>query len=113
MLLVGLLFGVPGYGVPLSNREEGQGYYDLRLSPEKRSGRPLREDLPVITVEFKALSSHDAPSDPKGLAQALGELAARGVEQIDRKGYDCEGGAGCLRYGIAFCGKNVAVACER
>ena len=74
MLLVGLLFGVPGYGVPLSNREEGQGYYDLRLSPEERSGRPLREDLPVITVEFKALSSHDAPSDPKGLARRLGSL---------------------------------------
>ena len=73
----------------------------------------MREDLPVITVEFKALSSYDAPSDPKGLAQALAELAARGVEQIDRKGYDCEEGAGCLRYGIAFCGKNVAVACER
>ena len=113
MLLVGLLFGVPGYGVPLSNREEGRGYYDLRLAPEKRCGRPLREDLPVITVEFKALSSHDAPSDPEGLAQALAELAALGVEQIDRKGYDCEEGAGCLRYGIAFCGKNVAVACER
>ena len=80
MLLVGLLFGVPGYGVPLSNREEGRGYYDLRLALEKHCGRPLREDLPVITVEFKALSSHDAPSDPEGLAQALAELAALGVE---------------------------------
>ena len=87
--------------------------------PEACSRETLRSAVawaisPVITVEFKALSSHDAPSDPEGLAQALAELAALGVEQVlDRKGYDCEEGAGCLRYGIAFCGKNVAVACER
>lgn len=113
MLLVGLLFGVPGYGNPLSNREQGGGYYDLRLAPEPYSGQPLYADLPVITVEFKALAGKDAPTDAAALAEKLARLADEGLEQIDRKDYDAdEPGAKRLRYGIAFSGKHVAVACE-
>ena len=111
MLMTGLLFGVPGYGDPRSNREEGRGYYDLRIAPEGQGGRPVLEDLPVITVELKVLGRSDAPQDGEALTARLAEVAREGLDQINRQRYDCEAPGGCLRYGVAFCGKDVAVAC--
>ena len=113
MLMTGLLFGVPGYGDPRSNREEGRGYYDLRIAPEGQYGQPVPEDLPVVTVELKVLGRSDAPHDGEALAARLAEVAREGLDQINRQRYDCEAPGGCLRYGVAFCGKDVAVACAR
>lgn len=101
MLLVGLLFGAPGYGNPVSNREAGRGRFDIRLLPE-------RAGLPAITLELKFERGADAGR--------LETLAAEALAQIEARAYDAEAagsGAGSLRYGIAFSGKSLAVAVER
>ena len=49
----------------------------------------------------------------EALAARLAEVAREGLDQINRQRYDCEAPGGCLRYGVAFCGKDVAVACAR
>ena len=107
MLLVGLLFGVPGYGNPASNREAGRGRFDIRLAPE-------RAGLPAVTLELKFEHGADA--------SRLQVLAAEALAQIEARAYDADtarGGAGApstagsLRYGIAFSGKSLAVAAER
>lgn len=111
MLVMGLFFGIPGYGDPLSNREAGSGYYDLRLCPEAGAApRGWVSPLPLITVEFKVFRGREGEGDPEALLQA----ARQGLAQIDEKSYDCgETPGGRLRYGMAFCGKDVAVAAER
>lgn len=101
MLLVGLLFGAPGYGNPVSNREAGRGRFDIRLLPE-------RAGLPAITLELKFERGADA-----GRLEAL---AAEALAQIEARAYDAEAagsGAGSLRYGIAFSGKSLAVDVQR
>ena len=110
MLMTGLLYGVPGYGDPLSNREEGHGYFDLRLAPEVRPDRPPRPDLPTITVELKVLAKADAAGDPAAVGEKLAQLAEAALGQVDRRAYDCQELGPRIRYGIAFCGKTVAVA---
>ncbi len=47
MLMMGLLFDVPGYSAPVSNREAGRGRFDVQLAPED----PARD--PLITLELK------------------------------------------------------------
>lgn len=101
MLLVGLLFGVPGYGNPASNREAGRGRFDIRLIPE-------RAGLPALTLELKFERGADEAR--------LEALAAEALAQIEARAYDAgatESDAGSLRYGIAFSGKSLAVAVER
>ena len=110
MLVTGLLFGMPGYGNPRSNREEGRGYYDLRLYPEAHNGKAA--PLPVITVELKVLAKNAVPQDTSTRHEHLLALAKSGLNQIGERGYDSEQPNGHIRYGIAFCGKDVAVAME-
>ena len=101
MLLVGLLFGAPGYGNPVSNREAGRGRFDIRLLPE-------RAGLPEITLELKFERGADAGR--------LETLAAEALAQIEARAYDAGAagsGAGSLRYGIAFSGKSLAVDVQR
>lgn len=101
MLVTGLLFGIPGYGDPLSNREVGRGRYDIRLVPLEGSGNPL------ITFELKC-ARKGAGADDSG----LGQLALDALAQIANRSYDVDASAGILRYGVAFGGKHVAVAVE-
>ena len=100
MLLMGLLFGAPGYGNPVSNRERGRGRFDIQLVPE-RSG------LPLITLELK----YDRAAD----GERLEALAADALSQVAERAYDAAGAkaAGVVRYGVAFNGKNLAVAMEQ
>lgn len=104
MLLLGLLFGMRGYGDPRSNRESGDGRFDIQLLPEEKG------ELPAITVEVKCLLK-------KGSGSSLPDAAAAALEQIKQRGYDKEAhggeGRGALRFGIAFRGKEVAVDCGR
>lgn len=97
MLMMGLLFNVPGYSAPVSNREAGRGRFDVQLAPADPARNPL------ITLELKHA---EQPIDL--------ELAARqALAQIDERAYDAAAGAaGSIRYGIAFAGKSAAVACE-
>lgn len=108
MLMLGLLFGVPGYADPLSNREAGRGYFDVRLNPEP-SFAGLSERVPIV-LEFKVLPAREAPADPVSLARSLEELAQSALAQIAAKRYDAPAGRS-LCYGVAFHGKDVAVVC--
>lgn len=82
-----------------SNRESGEGRYDIQLSPEVKT-------LPGIIIELKAEKDCSA-SELKALAEAA-------LQQIDEKKYDTEmtskGVDAIYKYGVAFSGKNVEVA---
>lgn len=101
MLVMGLLFGIPGYGDPLSNREAGHGRYDIRLVPLEGS------DNPPITFELKCAVKGTYTDEAK-----LAHLACDALAQIANRSYDADAVAGALRYGIAFAAKRVAVAME-
>ena len=85
-----------------SNREAGEGRFDLQLEPRDKK-------MPGIRMEFKA-----APASKKA---GLSKLADEALTQISDRGYqrDLEerGVAEIIRYGIAFSGKNVDVKVER
>jgi hypothetical protein len=84
-----------------SNRESGDGRYDISLIP--------REDrYPGIIMELKW--KKDLGAD------VLSELADEALAQIDEKRYDAEmkedGILDILKFGIAFSGKKVSVKTE-
>lgn len=102
MLMLGLLMGIQGYEDPLSNREAGQGRFDILLTPCSEGKRP-------IIMEFKRAPRKQSSEKP------LSSLALRALEQIDARAYATAAPSSRpapLCYGIAFCGKNVAVACS-
>ena len=79
-----------------SNRESGDGRYDICLKPRDKK-------LPGILIELKAADSKDG----------LKELAKDAVKQIDGKRYSTvleeAGISTILKYGVAFSGKYVEV----
>ena len=81
-----------------SNREAGEGRYDIQL-------KPRIEKLPGILIELKATKKGDN-ADLKALAQTA-------LEHIDQKHYETElkanGIEKILKYGVAFQGKEVEV----
>lgn len=107
MLVLGLLFGMDGYADPESNREHGHGRPDIRVEPV---ASPFAAGpRPLVTVELK--HAREATDEQ------LTDLARSGLAQIAERGYD-EGplpaeASGRVRWGLAFSGKRVAVACER
>lgn len=82
-----------------SNRESGEGRYDLCLCP--KDGK-----LPGILIELKA--AKDCPEDE------LKELSEKTLAQIDSRKYETEltvkGVRNILKYGVAFSGKRVKIA---
>ena len=82
-----------------SNRESGEGRYDICL-------RPKIGNLPSVLIELKA---GDNCSEA-----ALKELAQTALQQIEDRQYDTElrsnGIQTILKYGVAFSGKRVEVA---
>ena len=81
-----------------SNRESGEGRYDIQL-------RPRTNDLPGILIELKAVK--------KGTNCDLKALAQTALDQINQKDYAAalrsQGVERILKYGVAFSGKNVEV----
>ena len=81
-----------------SNRESGEGRYDIQL-------RPRTNDLPGILIELKAAK--------KGTNCDLKALAQTALDQINQKDYAAalrsQGVERILKYGVAFSGKNVEV----
>lgn len=79
-----------------SNRESGDGRFDICLKPREKN-------LPGILIELKA-------ADHK---ESLEELAKEAVQQIEGKRYstvlDEAGVKTVLKYGVAFCGKSIEV----
>lgn len=99
----GLLLGMTGlftntYYVS-SNRESGEGCYDIQLQPRTAA-------MPGIIIEIKA--AKDATEEQ------LKALAANALTQIESKHYDTElmahGITTIYKYGIAFSGKKVEIA---
>jgi hypothetical protein len=84
-----------------SNRESGDGRYDIQLMPKKKS-------LPGILIELKA--SKDASEDE------LKTLADTALRQIEERKYDTEmtvkGINNIYKYGVAFSGKNVRISLQ-
>lgn len=84
-----------------SNRESGDGRYDIALSPKVNN-------LPGIIIELKAEKNCDE--------NELQELAKTALKQINDKKYDTEpkskGVKTIYKYGVAFSGKHVAVKAE-
>lgn len=82
-----------------SNRESGEGRFDIQLMPRN-------DKLPGILIELKA--------GKECSESALERLAQTALEQIDDRHYDTEltahGITDILKYGVAFCGKKVSIA---
>jgi hypothetical protein len=81
-----------------SNRESGDGRYDIQLKPKA-------PHLPGILIELKAA---------KGCStEELKKLSQKALEQIREKKYETElqavGITDIIRYGVAFSGKNVEI----
>lgn len=95
-LLLGMSIIFENMYYPLSNRESGEGRYDIEL-------RPKNPSMPGIIIEIKAVA--------KGSEERLQEIARMALEQIESKKYDTEmsmqGITKIYKYGIAFCGKKV------
>jgi len=81
-----------------SNRESGDGRYDIQLKPKKKG-------LPGILIEIKACKNC-----PEEKLKALSETA---LQQIEDKKYDtemtAEGIETIYKYGVAFSGKKVEI----
>lgn len=81
-----------------SNRESGEGRFDIQLEPKDIN-------RPGILFELK----HERNCTPTGLKQ----LAQRALDQINDRGYDTDmrrrGIENIVKYGVAFSGKNVEI----
>ena len=85
-----------------SNREAGEGRFDIQMLP-------LQPNLPGILIELKA---------EKNCTQSqLEELAQKALRQIDKRKYSAELQAvhapAVIKLGIAFSGKKARIAAER
>ena len=96
-MMLGLAAGMSSRYYIRSNRESGEGRFDLVLEPKVHS-------LPGVIMEFKATK------DDAGLSAS----AAEALKQIENKHYDTDmkdrGIKEIVKYGIAFTGKKVEIA---
>lgn len=94
-LMLGLCAAMKGYRVT-SNRESGEGRYDLCLEP-------ISKNLPAFLIELKACSSGDSDK--------LKQLAQDALTQIQEKKYAVplmdSGIQAVVCFGVAFSGKMV------
>ena len=108
MLLMGMLYEVPGYQYPVSNRESGLGYSDILLEPKPENAARL----PVIAIEVKrarAAGGGDV-ADPGALAAHARDVALR--QAVEKRYGSGMRGNGVVRWGVSFSGKMVGVAKE-
>lgn len=100
-LVLGLCAMMDSHYAVTSNREAGEGRYDIQLMPKKLG-------LPGILIELK--SKKDVTEDQ------LKKLSQEAIVQISNRKYDSvmnEKGIDVIyKYGVAFSGKHVEVVCE-
>ena len=100
-LLLGLCAMMDNRYAITSNRESGEGRFDIQLIPKT-------DNLPGILIEVKWAKN----ADP----QSIAALAQTALRQINEKHYETElrthGVKQILKYGTAFSGKNVEVCME-
>ena len=84
-----------------SNRESGEGRFDIQL-------RPHNKRLPGILIELNA--------EKKTTPEKLKQLAETALRQIEDNKYDTEmineGVKTIYKYGAAFSGKNVEISVD-
>ena len=84
-----------------SNREAGEGRYDIQLMPRDDS-------MPAILIELKYKKECSE--------KELQNLSIKALEQINNKKYDTDmkakGIKNIIKYGVAFCGKRVEIATD-
>lgn len=101
-MVLGLVASLSSKYFIRSNRESGEGRFDLQLEPRDRV-------LPGILMEFKAV--------PASEKEKLPELAEEALVQVEDKNYRKEledrGVGEIVRYGIAFSGKHAEVRIKR
>lgn len=90
-----------------SNREAGEGRYDIQL-------KPRTSKLPGFLIEIKTvLMKQMGHAD---IEKKLEELAQKGLQQIEQKQYISElKAAGCskiIQLGVAFYKKKCRVVCD-
>ena len=99
-LVLGLCAMLDNRYIITSNRESGEGRYDISLSPKDSK-------MPGIIIELKAEKDADE--------KELKELAKVALKQIIDKKYDTEmqtkGIKNVIKYGVAFSGKHVEIVC--
>lgn len=82
-----------------SNRESGEGRYDIQLMPKDPK-------LPGILIELKA--------EKNSTEERLKKLSQTALQQINEKRYDADmiskGVRTVYKYGVAFSGKRVEIA---
>ena len=95
-----------------SNRESGEGRYDIALFPKKKN-------LPGIIFELKHCSDGESvKTDKAKLEQLLTKSAEEALKQIESNAYLTElkeaGANPIFKYGASFCGKKAKVVrkCE-
>jgi hypothetical protein len=97
-LILGLCATLDNRYYITSNRESGEGRYDICLSPKNAS-------LPGVLIELKA--AKDCSDDE------LKELSENALKQINDRKYDTElttkGVKNIFKYGVAFSGKRVEI----
>ena len=85
-----------------SNRESGEGRFDIQLMPKSNK-------LPGILIELKSVKDCSEAS--------LKKLADTALAQIEANNYDTEllshGIADTLKYGVAFSGKKVVISLNK
>ena len=100
-LLLGLCAMMDNRYAITSNRESGEGRFDIQLIPKT-------DNLPGILIEVKWAKN----ADP----QSIAALAQTALRQINEKHYETElrthGINQILKYGAAFSGKYVEICME-
>lgn len=107
MLLLAMLYDMPGYRMPESNRESGTGRSDILLRPDAAHAA----SLPAIVIEVKRMRRRgkDEPTLEALAAHARDVALAQAREREYGHGVEA---AGRLLWGVAFGGKRVRTACE-
>ncbi len=98
--MLGLCALLSGYFIS-SNKESGNGRYDIQL-------KPIKKNLPGILIELKA--------EKNCTEEELKKLSKVALKQINDKKYDTEliaaGVTTIYKYGVAFSGKKVEITVE-
>ena len=90
-----------------SNRESGEGRYDIAMFPKKKN-------LPGIIFELKHYKAEESEKDDRQkLEKHLEKTAEEALKQIEGNAYLTElkeaGANPIFKYGAAFCGKKAKV----
>ena len=114
LLLQGLCFGLPGYANPASRRKCGADRWDIQVFPtgnvfDVADTIGMLDERPLITINMMYDSGVDALGLELLAVQALLEIERNGIDEMRVP----RPGAGRMRWGFGFDGRNVAVVCQR